>query len=162
MPYLFFLIFLAVGLGLVGVGLNAMWKSNQVSDWPTATGHFLERKLIEDSDSDSTTYRVVVKYVYSVAGVDFQSDRLAFGYMGSSGHEMHQSILDKLLRGESVRVRYNPAEPSEAVLAYGLNNSMLSLIIFGAVWTIFTLGLFSLFYITGSADTRLIERLMVQ
>ncbi len=161
--FLFFLIFLAVGLGLLGFGARGWWKSNQASDWPTTQGTLLERDIIDDSDSDGgTTYRVKVRYAYTVAGRHLESERLAYGYAGSSGRESHQAIYDKLTRGESVRVRYNPEDPAEAVLAYGLNNSTLMLMVFGVVWTMFTVGLIVLTRIGTAVDTQLIERLIVQ
>jgi hypothetical protein len=158
----FFALFLGVGLTMLGIGGRAWWKSSQVEAWPTAQGEFLERELAEDSDSDSTTYRVSVRYAYRVAGRRYESERLAFGYTGSSGRGSHQAIHDKLMRGETVLVRYNPADPAEAVLAYGLNHSTLMLIIFGAVWTVFTSGLMLLIRIGSLSDTGLIERLIVQ
>jgi hypothetical protein len=159
--YLFFAAFLAIGLAILGVGVRALWQSQQVHTWPTVQGMLLERKLVED-DSDGSTYHVAVKYAYLVNGSRYESDRLAYGYSASSGRRSHQAILDKLMRGETVRVHYNPAKPSEAALAYGLNHSTLVVLMFGAIWTIFTLGLFALFVINSVSDTRLIDRLFVQ
>lgn len=160
---LFFLIFLAVGLGLLGAGARGWWKSNQAGSWPTTQGTLLERDIIEDSDSDGgTTYQVKVRYVYTVAGRNLVSERLAYGYAGSSGRTSHQAIYDKLTRGESVQVRYNPEDPADAVLAYGLNNSTLMLMVFGVVWTMFTVGMLVLTRIGNAVDTQLIERLIVR
>lgn len=83
--FAFFGLFLVVGLGMLGYGARFWWTSHQVAEWPTAQGTLLERGLIEDGGSDSTTYRVKVRYVYVAAGRNCQSDRLAFGHTGSSG-----------------------------------------------------------------------------
>jgi Protein of unknown function (DUF3592) len=160
--YLFFGVFLAVGLGILGFGVHAAIKSNQVGIWPTTWGSLLERDLIESSDSDGTTYRVQVRYRYQVAGVDYESDRIAFGYGGSSGYEAHRAIHDRLTRGDSVQVRYNPLDPAESALAHGLNQSTVILLIFGAVWTMFTLGLSALFFLSNRADSGLLEGLIVR
>jgi hypothetical protein len=103
-----------------------------------------------------------VRYRYTVAGRDYESDRIAFGYAGSSAHATHVAIHEKLLRGDTVQVRYNPADPAEAALVYGLHQSTVFLLIFGGVWTIFTLGLFSLFLISARPDAAMLERLIVQ
>lgn len=160
--FAFFALFLAIGLAMLGYGARVWWKSNRVAEWPTVQGTLLERELTQDSDSDGTTYRVKVRYAYTVGSYDFQSDRIAFGYMGSSGRASHQAIYDKLMRGETVRVRYDPADHTQAALVFGLNNSTLMLIIFGTVWTMFTLGLMLLFWIGSRPDALLVERLIVQ
>jgi hypothetical protein len=160
--YLFFGLFLAIGLGILGFGVRSAIKSNQVGNWPTTWGSLLERNLVESSDSDGTTYRVQVRYHYRVAGAEYESDRIAFGYGGSSGYESHRAIHDRLMRGDSVQVRYNPLDPAESALAHGLNQSTVMLLIFGAVWTMFTLGLFSLFFLSNRPDAGLLEGLMVR
>jgi Protein of unknown function (DUF3592) len=157
-----FVLLIAIGLGILGFGLRSLWKSHQVVSWPTTWGSLTEREFLEESDSDGTSYRVRLKYVYRVAGQDYASDRLAFGYGGSSGYDMHRGIYEKLMRGDNVRVHYNPKRPEEAVLIGGLNHSTLTLLIFGAVWTIFSCGLFVLIQIMSRADTRMLERLWVQ
>jgi hypothetical protein len=160
--YLFFSVFLAVGLGILGFGVRSLAKSQQVEGWPKAWGTLLERELVESSDSDGTTYRVEVRYRYAVAGREYESDRIAFGYTGSSAHATHFAIHRKLLDGDTVQVRYNPADPAEAALVYGLHQSTVFLLIFGGVWTIFTLGLFSLFFVSARPDAAMLERLIVQ
>ncbi len=154
--------FLAIGVAMLGFAGRAWWQSNQVGAWPATEGVLLERALEDNSDSDSTTYRVKVRYVYTVAGREYQADRIAYGYTGSSGRESHKAIYDKLMRGDRVSVRYDPANPSEAALAYGLNNATIMLLLFGAVWTIFTIGVMCLIRIDSSSDMALIERLIVR
>lgn len=160
--YLFFGVFLAVGLGILGTGVRAWIKSNAVGTWPSTWGTLTERELVESSDSDGTTYHVKVRYHYRVAGVEYDSDRIAFGYSGSSGYASHHALHQKLASGESVQVRYNPQAPAEAALAHGFNRSTLFLLIFGGVWTVFTIGLFSLFFLSERPDTALLERVIVR
>lgn len=159
--YLFLAVFLAIGLGILGYGLQSLRKALAVGDWPTVEGRFLEREFTEDRDSDSTTYRVTVRYAYRVNDREYTGDRLAFGYGGSSGRESHQRIYRTLMRGDAVLVRYNPADPAEAVLSKGLNTSILTLLIFGLIWTGFTLGGASLVYLMHRPDHGLIEGLVV-
>lgn len=132
-PTLFFALFLVIGLAMLGFAGRAWWKSTQVEQWPSVEGEWLQRSLAENSDSDGSTWQ---------AG--------------------HQAIYDKLMSGDHVRVRYNPRNPAEAALAHGLNKSTVMLAVFGLVWTGFTLGLMVLVGLTGSADTALIDRLIVR
>ena len=162
MLYAFFALFLSVGLGILGFGVRSLLKSNRVEQWPTTWGALEQRELVESSDSDGSTWCVQVRYRYRVAGIEHMSDRLAFGYVGSSARETHQAILDKLMRGSTVLVRYDRDDPAEAALVYGLHQSTIFLLIFGSVWTLFTLGLFSLFFLSSRPDAALLERLIVQ
>lgn len=158
----FFGLFLLVGLVMLGAAGRSWWKSNQVEAWPVVDGEVIERDFSVDSDSEGTSYRAVVRYRYTVAGRSYESDRIAFGYVGSSGRDSHQAIHDALSRSDRVGVRYNPADPAEAALAYGLNKSMVMLMVFGVVWTFFTLGLASLFWLSESRDAALVERLILR
>ena len=158
----FFALFLLIGLAMLGFAGRAWWKSTQVEQWPSVEGELLQRSLDENSDSDGSTWKVNVRYAYTVAGRRHEGDRVAFGYVGSSGRASHEAIYDKLMHGDRVRVRYNPADPAEAALAHGLNKSTLMLAMFGLVWTGFTLGLMVLIHLGNSADTALIDRLIVR
>jgi Protein of unknown function (DUF3592) len=158
----FFVLFASIGLAMLGFAGRAWWKSTQVEQWPSVEGELLQRSLDENSDSDSTTWQVKVRYAYTVAGRRYEGDRVAFGYVGSSGQTGHQAIYDKLMRGDRVRVRYNPVDPAEAALAHGLNRSTVTLAVFGLLWTGFTLGLMVLIQLGNSADTVLIDRILVR
>jgi len=160
--YAFFALFLAVGLGILGFGVRSLLKSNRVEQWPTTWGTLERRELVESSDSDGSTWRVDVLYRYRVAGIDYASERIAFGYGGSSARETHQAILDKLQRGDAVLVRYDRDNPAEAALVYGLHQTTVFMLVFGGIWTLFTLGIFSLFFLSGRPDAALLERLIVQ
>ena len=116
----FFALFVSIGLAMLGFAGRAWWKSTQVEQWPSVEGELLQRSLDESSDSDGSTWKVNVRYAYTVAGRRHEGDRVAFGYVGSSGRASHEAIYDKLMRGDRVRVRYNPADPAEAALAHGL------------------------------------------
>jgi hypothetical protein len=162
MLIVFLVLFLAPGLAMLGFAGRAWWKSNQVASWPATEGTLIERTLEDSSDSDGTTYRVKVRYVYTVVGREYQADRIAYGYTGSSGRESHKAIYDKLMRGDRVRVRYDPANPAEAALAHGLNQSTIMLLLFGAMWTSFIIGAVLLIWIDSSGDMVLIDRLIVR
>lgn len=60
-----------------------------------------------------------------------------------------------------VAVRYNPSKPEQAVLSFGINQSIKFLMIFGAVWTIFTLGMIGMFWLSAQGATTLLQNMIV-
>jgi hypothetical protein len=105
---------------------------------------------------------VQVRYRYRVAGAGDESDRIAFDDGGSSDYESHRAIHDRQTLGDSVRVRYDAIDPAVSALTHGLNRSAVILLIFGAVWTMCTLGLFALLLRSNRADRGLLEGLIVR
>lgn len=162
-PYVFFSLFLLVGLAVLGLAAGRAWrKSNLIEAWPATSGTLLAWELVEDSDSDGTTYRDKLRYACTVAGRRYEPDRLAFGYMGASGEASYQTIYDKRSTGNTVQARYDTADPSQATLAYGMNKSNLMVKLFGGAWRMFVLGLVLFFLLRGMSDTQLLERLIVR
>ncbi len=158
---IFISIFFLVGLGLLGYGLYSFYRGRQALSWPTAEGQLLECRLQENPDSDGTTWEVKVRYSYSVAGREFEGKRVAFGYSGSSTHEEHQGIYDKLHQASRVLVRYESGNPSNSVLAAGFNRSTFVLLVFAATWLLFTTGFTVLWSSTSGRDTRILEEIQV-
>ena len=63
--------------------------------------------------------------------------------------------------GAQVAVRYDPSKPDRAVLSYGVNRSILFIVIFGAIWTIFTVGIASLFFLSESGAGSLLDNILI-
>ncbi len=89
---LFFALFLAVGLGILGFGLRSLSLSKQAAGWPTTTGRIVSSDFVTDSDGDGTTYQTKLRYDYAVAGRGYEGERIAFGYSASSGRAFHREI----------------------------------------------------------------------
>ncbi len=159
LPTFIVILGLLPGLALLGYAGHTWWKSNQVEHWPVVDGEILGRDLVVDSDSDGTTYRAAVRYRYTVAGRAYDADRIAFGYGGSSDLDAHQAIHDALSLSDHVGVRYNPNDPSQSALAYGVSRSTAVMMVFGIVLTFLTV---ALFLFNESLDFSLAERLIVK
>ena len=143
---LFFGLFFVVGFLILGFGARSLYLSKQAESWPTTPGTIVSSELTSSTDSDGdTTYRTEVSYTYDAMGRAFTGDKIAFGYAGSSGYAFHSEIHDALSENTQVAVRYDPRNPERAVLSFGLNQSIIFMLIFGTVWTVFTLGIASLF-----------------
>lgn len=155
-------LFLVVGLGLVGYGGSLVLKANRAASWPTTEGTLIEHRLTQRHDGDGSSYQVKATYAYTVDGTRYESDRIAFGYGASNGRATHESLDQKLGSGSTVVVRYDPERPQEAVLSCGVNNGIRFLLVFGCTWTLFTIGLYVLVRPFLSADTTLLDNLIVR
>ena len=158
---LFFGLFLAVGLAILGFGLRSLSLSKQAEDWPTAQGRIVSSDFVTDTDDDGTTYRTKLSYDYNVAGTDYTGDKIAFGYSASSGHAFHREIYEALPVNSQVAVRYDAGNPARAVLAFGVNQSILFLLIFGGVWTLFTLGMAAMFWLGEKGAGGLLQNIII-
>ena len=158
---IFFGIFFAVGFGILGFGLRSMHMSKQAESWPTAPAEITSSDFIVSSDDDGTTYRTKLTYNYNVAGRDFTGKKIAFGYAGSSSRKFHDDIYDALPVGSQVAARYNPDNPEQAVLSFGINQSIMFLILFGATWTLFTAGMAAMFWLSETGAGGLVENLVI-
>lgn len=158
---LFFALFLAVGLAILGFGLRSLSLSKQAEEWPTTQGRIVSSDFITNTDDDGATYQTKLKYDYNVAGRDYTGDKIAFGYSASSGRAFHREIYEALPLNAQVAVRYDPNDPSRAALSFGVNQSILFLLIFGGVWTIFTLGMGAMFWMTEKGAGGLLENIIV-
>ncbi|MEZ5919755.1 MAG: DUF3592 domain-containing protein [Parvularculaceae bacterium] len=158
---LFFGLFIAVGVGILGFGLNALVMSNRAALWPTTPGTITFSDFVISSGDDSDTYRAKVKYTYDANGRSLVGEKIAFGYSGSSSENFHRDIHKALPVNTQVAVRYNPSRPEQAVLSFGVNQSIKFLIIFGAIWTMFTLGMIAMFWLSGQGATTLLENMII-
>ncbi len=153
--------FVAIGLGLLAFGLNALRLSQAAAAWPTTPGLVTSSRFEVDSDSDGTTYKVKLTYAYNVNGRDYEGERIAFGYAGSSSEKFHRDIHRAIRQGVQVAVRYDPNNPSRAVLSHGVNQSIIFVLMFGLVWTLFTGGMFAMAALGARGADRLLGTVVI-
>jgi hypothetical protein len=87
--------------------------------YPSISGTVLSTEIKEVSDSDGTTYAPTIEYSYSVDGVRYAGKNYRYGTIGSS-ISYARSIIARFPVGTTVDVHYNPSNPSDAVLATGV------------------------------------------
>ncbi|GJL92585.1 MAG: hypothetical protein DHS20C04_22440 [Hyphococcus sp.] len=158
---LFFGVFLAVGVLILGFGLHSYFYGKQAAHWPTTPGTIIASDFVESSDDDGTTYRAKVEYRYTPDHVERTGKTIAFGYSGSSGQSYHREIYDALPVGAQVAVRYDPNKSDRAVLSHGVNRSIIFLLLFGAVWTMFTIGMAAMLIMSESGSNLVLENMTV-
>ena len=103
-----------------------------------------------------------MSYQYSVNGRELTNDLLAFGYTASSGREAHEEILDKLKGASTVDVRYDPSDPQNSVLSYGVHRSIQVVLGFAVTWLLFVIGFTVLWWVSSCSDHVLLQNLHVQ
>lgn len=157
--WLFLGVFWLVGLSLLGFALWNTWRSTRAASWPTAPGTILDLSLDTKPGEDQPTYEIKVKYAYSVDGIAYEGNRLAFGYASSSGYDAHQQIHRKLTGSREVLVRYDPSDPSVSCLSFGLHRSLQFLFAFAILWLGFIAGFTALYWIGLQQDSVLLENL---
>jgi hypothetical protein len=158
---IFISLFFLIGFGLLGWGLYSFYRGRQALTWPTTEGRILECRVQENSDSESTTWQVKVRYSYMVGGREFEGNRVGFGYGGSSTHEEHQGIYEKLQQASRVIVRFEPGNPANSVLAAGFNRSTFLALAFAVTWILFTTGFTVLWTTSSGRDTRILEHIQI-
>ena len=158
---LFFGLFLAVGAAMLLWGGRSYYYAQEAAHWPTTPGDIIASDFKVNSDSDGDTYEAKIEYKYNPDGYERTGKAIAFGYTASSGRQFHHEIYEALPVGAQVAVRYDPSKPDRAVLSYGVNRSILFIVIFGAIWTIFTVGIASLFFLSESGAGSLLDNILI-
>jgi hypothetical protein len=92
-------------------------------------------ELHENSDSDGSTFRVDVRYGYTIGGLERVGDRYKFTRMSSSGRSGKLEAIEELRRNRARTCWVNPANPDESVMIRDLTADML----FGLIPLVFAL-----------------------
>lgn len=158
---IFISIFYAVGFFILGSGIKSLNQATTAKNWSTTSGTVQDVRFVTDNDSDGTTYRVDVKYLYEVKGIRYEGNNISFGYSTSSGRTAHYEIYEKLKPAKKIEVRFNPEKPGQSTLTYGANRSHFITLAFGTTWLLFTIGFTALFFFFGQNDAGLLSRLVV-
>jgi len=154
-------VFFGVGFFILGAGIRSYVKAQNARGWLSAQGTLQSNELIKSSGEDGSTFRVSVKYSYTVNGRAYEGDRIAFGYTGSSAYAGHAAIHQKLRGALTLKVLYNPSHPEESVLASGTSRSTLIMIVFGLTWLLFAAGFTALWTMASGEDEALLDRIIV-
>jgi hypothetical protein len=108
--------------------LLSLWagrrQSAAAARWPLTIGRIVSSRVESyrtrvgraGSGSWVTVYQAVVEYSYRVGNRDYHSTQLSFGGRVSAGREFADAKAAKYRPGSDVMVRYDPANPSDAVL----------------------------------------------
>ena len=99
-------------------------QSAAAARWPQTVGRIVSSSVESHktragsagSGTWVTVYQAVVEYSYRVGDRDYHSTQLSFGGRVSAGREGAEATAARYRPGSDVMVRYDPANPSDAVL----------------------------------------------
>jgi hypothetical protein len=127
-----FLVFGVLGGLLIRVGLSERRSGRASRNWPKAGAKILSSR-VEKRHTPATmrqrshdTYAPVIRYAYRAAGRSWESDRIRFGEDASGARRWAERLAARYPPGSTAIVRYDPAEPSTAVLEEGWKSSWLT------------------------------------
>lgn len=144
MMMLLYLVGLAVIAGVWFFHFRSARKAASSANWPTAQGTIQASSVRENLETDSEgdnerAFYPNVHYAWSAGGQSYTGDRIVFGGKSRFTRESDaKAVCDRYPQGSQVAVRYNPANPQEAVLE-SKKPSLGTPIIFSVVVAIFTL-----------------------
>jgi hypothetical protein len=138
-------------------------ESKKALSWPTTSAKITNCELITSYDSeDGDSYQVHATYKYSLNGMIYKNDNIAFGYGSSSSKNVHQNILDKLRKAETVQINYKSEDPRISVIAPGLNKSTITLFLFSITWLLFVLGFTIIWVVSSQTDNMLLDKIRIE
>lgn len=138
----FSFIFFALGVWALATGTYKAVEGMKAYAWPKAYGRVITAKVKEMRTSQNIRIARLcfyVDYLYQVNGEILEGNRVNVGWhcFGSEGRI--QELFRKYTPGKEVMVRYNPSDPSRAVLEPGIDWSIFFL--WGVGVTSFSLAL---------------------
>ena len=110
-----------VGGTIVVFTTRAIRRANDTRLWPAVTGTVVASATDEYTNSEgSRMFRPIIRYTYTVAGVEYQADTISpSGTVSTSWRKPADRIVAEYPVGEPCRVLHNPDDASEACLRPG-------------------------------------------
>jgi len=122
---LFACLMLLCGALLVGIGLFALQRHRAAARWPEAVAQIETSEVVPERHFEGDLfYRPVVRYRYAAAGGLFVGDRLATTGKLYPKESAARRVVARYPVGTTVMARYNPADPSEAILERHLSGGL--------------------------------------
>ena len=131
MAFILPLILAVVGAATIVWGRRLYRQGERTRRWPTVSGAIAESGVVESQrhsgdSGEAIGYRLYIRYTYAVQGRSYESTRIALGPRRVS--TSHAEVTRQAARyrvGAAVTVRYDPDDPSSAVLQVGAQNVLL-------------------------------------
>ncbi len=117
-PYLFLSLFILIGIVMLYFGIsNSLKNLSKTSNYVEIIGYFVDYEIY-NSDEDGTTYKLI--YSYNVNNKEY-----------TVSTDYGTNMIPK--EGSSRTIKYNPSNPSEAIISGG--SSELVLLLIGIMFT---------------------------
>jgi hypothetical protein len=115
-----------IGIGLTLLGSVKLKNAAETNRWPITNG-----TIISSEVAGSMKYYPFVSYTYSVDSAVYTSDRIATMSFNTKNKSAVEEVLKKYPLGSEIKVYYNSADPSKALLEPGINRGNILLLAFG-------------------------------
>lgn len=117
---LFACIMLLCGALLVGVGLFVMQRHRAAANWPQAPARIEVSEVVTERHFEGDLfYRPLIRYRYNAPGGSFVGDKLATTGRLYPKESTARRVVGRYPVDTIAMARYNPADPTEAVLERG-------------------------------------------
>lgn len=135
---LFALVSLLIGALLVSLGLFTLQRHRAAAGWPQVPGVVETSEVVAERrfKHRAVMYRPVVRYRYGAPGGVYLGGKVASTARLYNREKEAQRIAARYPVGTTVMVRYNPGDPSEAVLERGRSGGIW-LLLFGLLTWLF-------------------------
>lgn len=121
----FAVIMLLIGALLISLGLFTLQRHRAAAGWPQAPAVIEVSEIVAERHfNDNLMYRPKIRYRYSAPGGPFAGDKMANTGKLYTKEKEAQRIAARYPVGGTVMARYNPADPSEAVLERGASGGI--------------------------------------
>jgi hypothetical protein len=117
-----------IGLALILLGSAKLRNAAEAKRWPVTIG------TITDSEvGGAMKYYPSVNYTYTIDTVVYNSNSISNMNFYSKSRSVVEDFLKKYPLGSEIKVSYNPADPSRALLQPGINTGHIILLVFGII-----------------------------
>jgi hypothetical protein len=113
--------------GLAGCALlvfsgYTIYRNRMARQWPVTDGRVVESRVVlrrvgDPSKGNAKEPRAAVRFAYAVGGRQYESSNVSYAHgIGATSPTFDPGYAVAFPEGATVRVAYDPAEPSEAVI----------------------------------------------
>lgn len=151
----FMLIFVIVGVSIMGVGISNILKARASVNWPQVNGRIISSEIkshhhSNGSSNGPTYWCEEISYSYIVNRSEMDGNRISFDNYESVNPSQAQEIVGRYPVGKEVKVHYSPNDPAESLLEPGVHGHTYGVFGFGFA-----------FFVVGSMFFRLVLKMPV-
>jgi hypothetical protein len=136
-------IFAVLGIGLLAFGLRERKKAKETERWPIVDGKIIVSRMDQQTRTERdeghtqtrTVYSPIVEYTYDIGGKTYHGNRIFPGSTLSYDLGTAQGIVNRYQPESTVKIHYDPSDPTKAVLETQSKGGKIFLII-GIVFAI--------------------------
>ena len=117
-----------IGIALTFLGSVKLKNAAESKRWPITNGTVTRSEV-----GGAMKYYPSVNYTYSVDSVVYTSDRISNMNFNTKNRSVVEEVLKKYPLDSEIKVYYNSADPSKAILEPGINRGNILLLAFGII-----------------------------